>query len=100
VENLEAATREELIAIIAAQQAQIDALLVRVAALEEENRRLRLPNIPGSQQRKVSLSSSPSINRHLANTGGLFGRVSRGQVTCRPTDKDNTSLSEWEVDRP
>jgi len=41
VENLAAATREELIAIIATQQAQIAALMVRVAELEEEERRLR-----------------------------------------------------------
>ena len=41
MENLAAATREELIAIIATQQAQIAALMVRVAELEEEERRLR-----------------------------------------------------------
>jgi len=41
VENLAAATREELITIIAAQQAQLEALLARVEALEEEVRRLR-----------------------------------------------------------
>jgi transposase len=41
VENPAAATREELIAIIATQQAQIAALMVRVAELEEEIRRLR-----------------------------------------------------------
>ena len=35
------ATREELIAIIATQQAQIEALLVRVEELVEEVRRLR-----------------------------------------------------------
>ena len=35
------ATREELIAIIATQQAQIEALLVRVEELEEEVRQLR-----------------------------------------------------------
>jgi transposase len=41
VEHFAAATREELIAIITAQQAQIETLITRVAALEEENRRLR-----------------------------------------------------------
>ena len=39
--DIGAASREELIEIIAAQQAQIDGLLARVAALEEEVRRLR-----------------------------------------------------------
>ena len=41
MENLGAASREGLIEMIAAQQAQIEALLARVAALEEEVRRLR-----------------------------------------------------------
>ena len=41
MEHFAAATREELIAIITAQQAQIEALIARVAALEEEVRRLR-----------------------------------------------------------
>jgi len=41
VENPAGATREELIAIIAAQQEQIEGLAARVGELEEENRRLR-----------------------------------------------------------
>jgi len=41
VENIAAASRDELIAIITVQRAQLEALLARVAALEEENRRLR-----------------------------------------------------------
>jgi len=41
VANLGAASREGLMEMIAAQQAQIEALLARVAALEEEVRRLR-----------------------------------------------------------
>jgi cell division protein FtsB len=36
-----ALSRDELIAIITAQQAQLEVLVARVAALEEENRRLR-----------------------------------------------------------
>ena len=39
--DIGAASREELLEIIAAQQARIDVLLARVAALEEEVRRLR-----------------------------------------------------------
>jgi hypothetical protein len=41
VENLKAASREELLEIIAAQQQEIDVLLARVEALQEEVRRLR-----------------------------------------------------------
>jgi len=41
VRDVEKASREELLEIIAAQQAQIDGLLARVATLEEEVRRLR-----------------------------------------------------------
>jgi len=41
VENLGTASREELLEIICTQRAQIDALVARVEALEEENRRLR-----------------------------------------------------------
>ena len=41
MENLRAASREELIAIIAAQRAQIEVLPARVEELEEEARRLR-----------------------------------------------------------
>jgi len=41
VENLGAASKEELLATIAAQRAQVEELLARVAELEEEVRRLR-----------------------------------------------------------
>jgi len=41
VEKLRTASREELLEVIAAQQAQIEELLARVGALEEELRRLR-----------------------------------------------------------
>jgi transposase len=41
VEKVEFASREELIAVIAAQQEQIEVLAARVQQLEEENRRLR-----------------------------------------------------------
>jgi hypothetical protein len=77
--DIGAASRDELIEIIAAQQAQIETLATRVAALEEENRRLRggggkdvpawvKPNRPkqeqgGAQASRASFCAPPGAAR-------------------------------------
>ena len=73
MENLAAATREELIAIIATQQAQIAALMVRVAELEEENRRLR-GGKGGGTALAVKPSRPPKEKQERKHRDGAFVR--------------------------
>ena len=80
MENLTAASREELIAII-------EALLVRVAALEEENRRLRAGELALNRLRRRRLRvhlearlealARPLARRATAPHGVLAQRVSK-----------------------
>ena len=73
MENVERASREELIGLVLSQQEQIAALVARVEALEEENRRLRRGG-GGGVQLAIKASRPPKQKKERKRRDRAFVR--------------------------